>query len=166
MTFASSLMRPSIRLATKADLEVLTRLNAQVQAIHLAARPDYFREPKDRDVSQWLGGMLDDPTIVVWLAHVSGEPVGYVLVMIKERPANPFCNLRVTCEIDQIAVDANMRGTGVGRALIEEAFAYAEARGISHIELNVWAFNETARHAFEAMGFQPRVLTLERIQDR
>jgi ribosomal protein S18 acetylase RimI-like enzyme len=157
-------MTPSIRLATLLDLDVLTKLNAQVQAIHVAERPDYFRAPNDRDASKWLGGMLEDPSIVVWLAHVADEAAGYVLVMIKERVANPFCAPRVTCEIDQIAVDAKFRGKGVGRALIEEAIAHADGRGISNIELNVWAFNETARKAFEAIGFAPRVLTLERIR--
>lgn len=150
-----------IRRATTNDLETLVRLNTQVQAIHVAARPDYFRVPETPAVSKWLAGMLDDPSIVVWLATRDGDALGYVLVMTKDRPANPFCHARVTAEIDQIAVEEGERGAGVGRALIEHAIASAE---VDNVELNVWAFNDAARAAFERCGFAPRTLTLERVR--
>lgn len=157
-------MSVRIRRAVESDLDAIIGLNAQVHAIHVAARPDYFRAVEPRAVAKWLGGMLDDPSIVVWLAERASEVVGYVLVMTKERAANPFCHARLTAEIDQIAVDAGSRETGVGRALIEHAIDHAATSGIETVELNVWAFNEAARCAFEAVGFAPRVLTLERIK--
>ena len=155
-----------IRRATRADLAALTALNEQVHAIHVAERPDYFCRPEPAAVSKWLGGMLDDPTIAVWIAHLEDTPVGYVLLMVKERPANPFCQARVTAEIDQIAVHQSVRGTGVGTALIRAAIAHADARDIENVELNVWAFNNAARAAFEHLGFTARTLTMERIRDR
>jgi diamine N-acetyltransferase len=153
-----------IRLATRADCDAIVALNEQVQAIHVAARPDYFKTPERAAAAKWLAGMLEDASIRVWLALREDRPVGYVLVMIKERDENPFCRARLTCEIDQIAVDAAERGTGVGAALIAAAVAHAADNDIEHIELNVWAFNDTARRAFERCGFVPRTLTLEKNQ--
>lgn len=88
--------------------------------------------------------------------------LGYVSVLVRERPDNPFCPARTWWEIDQIGVRATHRGTGVGRALIEAVAATAAEHGIAELELCSWAFNESAHRAFERAGFVPKVIRFER----
>ncbi len=155
----------AIRVATPADLDALMPLNAQVQAIHVAARPDFFRTPPEAEARRWLAGMLADPCVTAWLAFHGSRAVGYALAIFKQRLENPYCHPRTTCEIQQVCVAASARKTGVARALIESAIAHAADEGVEQIELNVWAFNGDARAAFERLGFAPRSLTLEHVKE-
>ena len=46
------------------------------------------------------------------------------------------------------------RQGGVARALVGAAEQWAGERGLSGIELNVWAGNQIAVEAYKAMGFE------------
>jgi GNAT superfamily N-acetyltransferase len=63
------------------------------------------------------------------------------------------------CELKQVWVDEPLRGTGLGRRLIERAIAEAESRGCSQLLL--------ATHAFQAPGFYRKLgfRELHRLED-
>lgn len=50
-------------------------------------------------------------------------------------------------------VDPAHRGRGVGRALLEVAVAFAEARGAGEVTLSVTDGNDSARRLYESYGF-------------
>lgn len=152
---------PTVREATRDDLDALTQLSAQVQALHVAERPDFFKVPRPGPMAAWWRDELRDPDVSVWIAEHSGVVVGYLLMITRERAGNVFCHDRRWCEIDQIAVDAAHHRRGVARALLSHAVADARRRSVDHVELNVWAFNHVAQAAFERAGFRPRTSKLE-----
>ena len=47
------------------------------------------------------------------------------------------------------------RRMGIARHLIEALQGEARSRGVHQIELDVWQFNESARTAYEHLGFAP-----------
>lgn len=56
-------------------------------------------------------------------------------------------------DVQTIAVAASSRGTGLGRALVDELLAEATRRGVHEVFLEVRVDNEVARALYERVGF-------------
>jgi ribosomal protein S18 acetylase RimI-like enzyme len=56
--------------------------------------------------------------------------------------------------IDNIVVQADQRGRGIGRLLMAAAQDWAKARGLYEVELTVFEFNDAARHLYENLGYR------------
>lgn len=152
----------AVRLADESDLAALARLCGQVQDLHATARPDLFQEADDDDLRGYFAGLLAVADSTVWVAVDAGDVCGYAGTREVNRPTSPFRHADRTAEIDQIAVDAELRRSGVGTALVQRALAHARNRGATAVTLNTWAFNTAAHEFFAAMGFAPQSLKLER----
>ncbi|UBH06596.1 ribosomal-protein-alanine acetyltransferase [Leucobacter sp. Psy1] len=58
-------------------------------------------------------------------------------------------------DIQTIAVDASLRGTGQGRRLMDALIARAEQRGVRELFLEVRADNPVAKRLYASLGFVP-----------
>jgi diamine N-acetyltransferase len=154
-------MSLGLRHAEPRDLPGLVGLHQEVQELHVDARPDHFRAPSSAEVEARLRELLAASATRVWVAELGGEPVGYLVAITRRQPAHALSHERQWCELDAIAVTARHRGQGVGKALVEAAIEEARALGILQIELCSWAFNRQAHGAFEALGFEPKVVRFE-----
>ncbi|MFB7618294.1 GNAT family N-acetyltransferase [Kitasatospora sp. NPDC056181] len=83
------------------------------------------------------------------LALLGGRIVGYIRVV---RPTPLVSNQHVR-QIQGLAVDASVRGRGLGRALVEAACTAAREQGARRITLRVLGHNTPARRLYEACGF-------------
>ena len=152
----------TLRAAVAGDLEAYFPLFREVQAIHIAERPDLFAPAELSDafrrhfadaveaahkeiVIAWLG---DEAVGAVHYEKSSLDPTGVYLI---DRPM---------LWIESISVRPQMRGKGIGRALIALVREVASRHGIHDIGLEVWSFNEPARKAFEASGFRVHATTM------
>lgn len=90
-----------------------------------------------------------DPDHDVFVAEIEGAPAGCLYV----HPAQDFFGRR-HAHISVIATTAAAEGTGVGRALMAHAEAWARERGLSLLTLNVFAANTRARRFYEKAGFE------------
>ena len=52
-----------------------------------------------------------------------------------------------------IEIDEARRHQGLGRAALLEAEKILRADGVKRVELNVFGFNDSARHLYESLGF-------------
>jgi len=150
-----------IRTGSVLDLSALTSLNAEVQAIHFASRPDQFKAADLVQIERWVADLLAAPSTRAWVAELEGTVVGYAIVIRRERAENPFCPARVWWDVDAMGVRAEHRGSGIGRALLQAVASEARAQGISEVELNCWAFNTPAQAAFRSLGFTPKAIRFE-----
>jgi GNAT superfamily N-acetyltransferase len=80
-----------------------------------------------------------------------------VTVLIVEREARVFTPARRCLYIDQISVEPEWEGQGVGTRLMEAAIEYAHAAKIDELEVDTFAFNEKAQRFFTSFGFQPKI---------
>ena len=144
-----------IRPATFADAPAISSLNATVQGLHAAAHPHIFKTPEEGAFPpEEVAVLLAQPDNVVLLALVDDAPAGYILFSTVHRPEAHWRHAIDMVYIHHISVDAAFQGQGVGHALINAARAYARTHGITHVELDVWAFNTHARAFFEREGFE------------
>lgn len=90
----------------------------------------------------------EDPTDIL-VAERDGVVVGWVRV---QPPTSLASNAHVQ-QIAGLAVDAAVRGRGVGRALVEAACDLARNRGARRIWLRVLSTNPGARRLYERSGF-------------
>lgn len=82
------------------------------------------------------------------LAVESGRVVG----MISWTITHELYSAEARLYISDLVVGSTARGHGVGRALMNEAAAWARAYGVPKLGWEVWRFNETAKEFYEKLG--------------
>lgn len=90
---------------------------------------------------------LDDPDKVIFLAFTGNEPIGQIRL-------HKFWN--GYAYIDDISVEPEYRGEGIGRALMLCAIEWARSRGFSGIMLETQDNNVAACRLYERCGFKLR----------
>ena len=151
----------SIRPATAADLDALTALNAQVQALHASFAPERF--PAEADGAAVRGFFAERLALDgnhIWLACAETAPIAYIWLELEDRAATPFTRTLRRVHIHHVGVDAAWRRRGVAGALFAQADASAKANVCAEVTLDVWAANAAARAFFAATGFSPRRIVM------
>lgn len=148
--------------ADEAHIEDIVCLNAFVQQRHVDYEPTFFRPFEARRMREYFQEQLGNARVAVFLAVDEGRGVGYVLVREIEKPVTVFTYSRRIIDLEQIAVDPQDQGRGIGGMLIERAVEYARECGIEHVELSVWGFNDEAQAVFRKHGFTPCLHRLRR----
>ncbi len=151
-------MKMTVRMetASPADVDTLARLNQHVHRLHVEAVPHFFKLPNQQEAVIFFSELLGKDNCRAFIAYIEGTAVGYILITTGERPVNAFSFARRWLYIDQISVEPNWQGQGVGRELMNAALQYAREAGIDDIEVDTWAFNTPAQSFFQSMGFQPK----------
>jgi ribosomal protein S18 acetylase RimI-like enzyme len=108
------------------------------------------------DYERWLA----EPGAFVLLARQNGRAVGYALVRI-QAGSPTWAEPARHAIVQDIAVAADARGGGVGRALLD---AVHGETGCEVVELAVLSANGSARAFYERLGFEPFAETLRRRQ--
>ncbi len=142
-----------IRKATIADISALVSLNYEVQEAHARAFPQRFRSGTANEiVAQAFRTSIEAPS-AYWLVAEAKQPIGFLSAEFKEREES-WCQIaHRACYLAGIAVAAPFRRQGVARALVDQMRREAQVRGVSFVDLDVWAFNQEARAAFSRFGF-------------
>jgi diamine N-acetyltransferase len=144
-----------IRPAVEGDTERLTKLLAELADFHLRAAPDRFVKPEPGHNRAEIEALLSRPGAAILVAEDSAFPhlIGFVTVHVRDMPALGIAPARCYAEIPHLGVARHARRHGVGRALMREALAFAEAHGACALELDVHEFNAGAIAFYEALGF-------------
>ena len=146
--------RMQIRKAQPGDAVLLSRLNVHVQRMHAEAHPDLFKLPEDDAFAvPFFNALLGDPDILIYLAETE-LPLGYVVLRIMRREENPFMHAWQYVYIDQICVQPEFQGTGVGKALMVRSEQTAQELDLGFVGLDSWDFNTKAHEFFYSQGYQ------------
>lgn len=142
-----------IRAARAADEPALVALAERLTAFDLPPwrRPEDIATADARDmIAAVTAGAADN---AVWIAEQAGDVAGCLHVLV----TTDFFGTR-HAHISVIATTAAAEGSGVGRALLAHAEAWARERRLPLLTLNVFAANSRARRFYEKAGWAPEML--------
>lgn len=116
-----------------------------------AAYLEFYGTSVDEQVYDTLFARLlgDDPQdFNALLALVDGKPVGLTHYLFHRHA----WKIENACYLQDLYADPDVRGTGVGRALIEAVYAAADKVGAPSVYWLTQDFNEHARKLYDRVG--------------
>lgn len=152
-----------LRNAENKDIPRLGELLLQVLEVHHSARPDLFKSGATKYTNAELFEILKDENRPIFVAEENGEVVGYAFcILVQYKDSNILTDIK-TLYIDDLCVDENVRGKGIGRSLYNYVVEYAKACGCYNVTLNVWADNKSALAFYEKIGLHKQKIGMELI---
>src|SRR5262245_38562875 len=149
----------SVRRARRSDLPFLTKFARALADMHVAIDAQRFTAPDASAFYQFFESELERPDVLILIADIGAMPVGYAFVRIE--PGNLVLELRETgAYLHDIFVTPEARTRGLGRMLLEAAFAAARELGSASLMLGVSPQNAAARALFERAGFRPTMVEM------
>lgn len=114
---------------------------------------DYYETSVNEDVyvSSFARLLADDPQEFHGrIAVANGRPVGLVHYLFHRH----MWKVENTCYLQDLYADPEVRGLGVGRALIEAVYAEADAADCPSVYWLTQDFNTKARQLYDRIGMQ------------
>lgn len=169
-------MPPSFDIArgSAADLDALEPLWVAVHHRHAESMPEL--RPYVTDAETWAASramyveLLARPDTVLLLAYADGALVGYGLAHVMEVGdtwlADTWVTGRRVGEIESLSVLPDLRGAGIGSALLDGLERALADDGVTDLVLGVLPGNDAARRLYERRGYRPTFLYLSRLAGR
>lgn len=152
-----------IRRATASDKNRIEDLLSQVLEVHHTARPDIFKNGTRKYTPAELDEIISDGNRPIFVAEEDGEVLGYAFCVFVQHIDNNILTDIKTLYIDDLCVDENARGKGIGRELYNHAVAFAKENDCYNLTLNVWADNTPALGFYESLGLHKQKIGMELI---
>lgn len=136
--------RPTIRPLAPAELDAVLELSAELDAGE--------RDPHDPAAKRRaLELLLRRPDLgAVLVAALDGRPVGYAVGTLGLALEVGGLFLLV----DELYVEPALRGSGLGRALLQRLVAWGRAAGCRQVDLEVGWENRPAQDWYARLGFE------------
>ena len=150
-----------VRQAEQRDLASLGRLGAMLMQAHYAFDPCRFLSPGEgaaRGYASFLGNLLNSDNDCIFVAETDGVVVGYVYAAME--PLS-WKELRGPAGfIHDIAVDEELRRSGIARELLGAAIDWLHERSAPRVILWTAAPNEGAKALFRSLGFRETMVEM------
>lgn len=143
-----------VRVESEATAATLASLNRHVHDWHVKAYPKVSKDIDDVGMEHYFESSLRKPGYYHYVACVEGQAIGFVQAEVRVTGETSFRRPQTVVFVHIIVVRPDYRGRGVGRMLMEKVFDLAAQNGISRVELDHWAGNESASRFFSQSGFK------------
>jgi RimJ/RimL family protein N-acetyltransferase len=138
----------TIRPAEPGDARALVELGSaigQEDGSWLLTTEEWRSIPDER---RYLRAVRRHPDAAVFVAVEDDRAIGRLSLSRDVHPAS-----RHVADLGLMVAEAHRR-RGVGRALLDQAVAWAASTGVQKLELHVFPWNEPAIGLYEAYGFE------------
>jgi ribosomal protein S18 acetylase RimI-like enzyme len=124
-----------------ADPELVAALRALIPQLSSSATPLTAYELED---------IVDSRSTVLFVARIAGRIVGSLTLALFRIPTG------MRAWIEDVVVDGEIRGQGVGAALVTEALERAAGAGARTVDLTSRASRQEANRLYVRLGFSQR----------
>ena len=133
---------PRIRPVTESDHQAWLSLFADYAAFYLVDLPD--------DAASQAWQWIHDSNEPFWcdVAEHEGKVVGMTQYQLMHRSLSG----EKVCYLSDLYVIPEVRGSGAGRALIDQVFAFAKSKDISNVRWLTQDYNYNARQLYDSYG--------------
>ena len=152
-----------IRKAQIKDIPKILDLLSQVDLIHHKGRPDIFNVGTKYSAKEVEQIILKDQEPILVAVDENDQVLGYCFCIFIQNENHSVLTDIKTLYIDDLCVDENIRGQGVGKELYEGALKLAKESGCYNLTLNVWSCNPSAMKFYQACGLAPQKTYMEKI---
>jgi ribosomal protein S18 acetylase RimI-like enzyme len=155
----------NIREATPVDLPAIVRLGSLLIRLHHASDPKRFLPATPESERQYalIGAQLAEPTVVVRVADLEGEVVGFAYAGTIDGDYTALHG--PVGALYDITVDPAHRGRGIGRMLLDATLEELAARGAPRVLLSTAEWNEAGQRLFARAGFRRTMIEMMRELD-
>lgn len=145
------------RAAGPEDFPAINYLIEQIDWLHIEWYPEYFQPQGGHSArpDSFLQRFVSSPDGEILLALDQAGLIGLAIVQIEQNFSLPLLRRAPRVLIDNLIVDAQQRGRGVGKTLLRACQDWAEERSIFEVQLNVYDANHEARAFYQRQGFEP-----------
>ena len=150
----------NIRNAQIDDVNMVSELMLQVAKIHSSARRDIFKEKNIEEIKNEVNNRMNNKENIL-IAEENNSIFGVIIYKIKEVREHINLKDRTVLWIDELVVDENIRGKGIGRSLFLEVNKIAKENNCNAVELNCWNFNRQEIKFYEKCGMNTQRLIME-----
>lgn len=148
-----------LELATIADREAVEVLARQVHAMHVQWRPDIYEMPEQLYPEERFLEVIRERQLYV--AKINTVVVGYALLKIRHYDW-PGVVKRKVMLIDELCVHESCRNQGIGKQMMNDAWALAKAFRCTDLQLGVYPQNDDAVAFYQKCGFTIRSIDMQR----
>jgi ribosomal protein S18 acetylase RimI-like enzyme len=134
-----------IRTATKIDIPAMAELLHELFAIEADFSPDFEAQ------SRGLELLLGKDNAEIFVASLDGKVVGMCTLQIIVSTALG----KKVAAIEDVVVDVDHRGNGLGAALLRTAEQWAQQRGLGRLQLMADRDNNPALGFYRRQGWHP-----------
>jgi GNAT superfamily N-acetyltransferase len=150
----------AVHRATDADLGELTRLSRLLideLGGQRGGRAWYLRSGKSEPLSVDLRRALHDPDAYVVVGTYAHSAVGYVTARLQSQPDGTTWAV-----VDDVYVEPDARGVGVGEALLDGVLEWAAGCGCTAVDAVVLPGMRESKNFFERFGLVARSISVQR----
>lgn len=141
-----------IRKFSEKDLPQVLNLCREVRQHHIDILNGYFTEQDDTIEQIGFVDSLTKDNMVALVAKEGENLCGYLLAEIKNAP---YLQKSKIAHIGNLGVAKEMRGHGIGRALVDAFYELCQKENVDEIRLGVFNKNVEAYRFYEKYGFLP-----------
>ena len=143
-----------MRIEKVSDAKLIAKLNEPVQNLHHELYPWKFKEFDYDAVSMYFENIINDENQNFYVCYIDNEAAGYIWFEEITKKETAFSNASHHLYIQQISVNENQRGNGVGKYLLNIVLKFANEKSIKRIGLDYWVKNAVAKSVYEQLGFE------------
>jgi GNAT superfamily N-acetyltransferase len=146
-------MTAKIDFATSDDLPVLADLLHELFTLESDFQPERAKQLSG------LRAILDNPALGrLFVLRVDGKVAGMANALVTVSTAEGGCVLL----LEDVIVNSEHRGGGLGRKLVEHVLAWAKGQGMSRVTLLADRGNQPALDFYRRLGFENSQMTVLR----
>jgi ribosomal protein S18 acetylase RimI-like enzyme len=139
----------TVEIVTEVDTELVDAMARLLPQLSRSAPPPTADELRE---------IATSPATVLFVARVEGRIAGSLTLALFRIPTG------LRAWIEDVVVDGDARGSGVGAALNRAALAEAAARGARTVDLTSRPSREAANRLYQRLGFVARETNVYRFE--